>query len=142
MTVYLALDSNALVGIAMLVTTTIIIPFVFFGNLLRPAGGADAFNDIATSLMGRYRGGPSKIAIVASGLFGTISGSAVSNVVSTGVITIPLMRRGGYPAHSAGAIEAVASTGGQLMPPMMGAAAFVMAEFLEIEYTMPWFWPR
>ena len=135
MTVYLALDSNALVGIAMLVTTTIIIPFVFFGNLLRPAGGADAFNDIATSLMGRYRGGPSKIAIVASGLFGTISGSAVSNVVSTGVITIPLMRRGGYPAHSAAAIEAVASTGGQLMPPMMGAAAFVMAEFLEIEYT-------
>ena len=134
MIVYLALDSNALVGIAMKITTTIIIPFVFFGNLLRPAGGAAAFTDISTSLMGRYRGGPSKIAIVASSLFGSISGSAVANVVSTGVITIPLMRQAGYPAHSAAAIEAVASTGGQLMPPMMGAAAFVMAEFLQISY--------
>ena len=84
--------------------------------------------------MGRYRGGSAKIAVTASSLFGSISGSAVSNVVSTGVITIPLMRKGGYPAHAAGAIEAVASTGGQLMPPMMGAAAFVMAEFLQIGY--------
>ena len=134
MVVYLSLDSNGLVGIGMRVSTTIVIAFVFFGNLLRPAGGSAFFTDISTALMGRYRGGSSKIAIVASSLFGSISGSAVSNVVSTGVITIPLMRQGGYPAHSAGAIEAVASTGGQLMPPMMGAAAFLMAEFLEIEY--------
>ena len=84
--------------------------------------------------MGRYRGGSAKIAVTASSLFGSISGSATSNVVSTGVITIPLMKKGGYPAHTAGAIEAVASTGGQLMPPMMGAAAFVMAEFLQISY--------
>ncbi len=85
--------------------------------------------------MGRFRGGSAKIAVTASGLFGSISGSAVSNVVSTGVITIPLMRQGGYPAHSAAAIEAVASTGGQLMPPIMGAAAFLMAEFLQVSYT-------
>ncbi len=134
MIVYLSLDSNGLLGIAMRVSTTIVISFVFFGNLLRPTGGSAFFTDFSTSLMGRYRGGSSKIAIVASSLFGSISGSAVSNVVSTGVITIPLMRQAGYPAHSAAAIEAVASTGGQLMPPMMGAAAFVMAEFLEIEY--------
>jgi TRAP transporter 4TM/12TM fusion protein len=85
--------------------------------------------------MGRYRGGSSKIAVTASSLFGSISGSAVSNVVSTGVITIPMMKKGGYPKHVAGAIEAVASTGGQLMPPIMGAAAFVMAEFLQIPYS-------
>ena len=84
--------------------------------------------------MGRYRGGSAKIAVTASCLFGMISGSAVSNVASVGVLTIPLMRRGGYPAHVAAAIEAVASTGGQLMPPVMGAAAFLMAEFLQVPY--------
>jgi len=85
-------------------------------------------------LMGRYRGGSAKIAIVGSSLFGTISGSAVGNVVATGVVTIPLMKKGGYASHQAGAIEAVASTGGSLMPPVMGAAAFVMAEFLQVSY--------
>lgn len=134
MLIYIAMDSNGLVGIPMIVTTTIIIAFVFFGNLLAASGGSGFFTDISTALMGRYRGGSSKIAVTASSLFGAISGSAVSNVVSTGVITIPMMRRGGYSAQSAAAIEAVASTGGQLMPPMMGAAAFVMAEFLQIEY--------
>jgi TRAP transporter 4TM/12TM fusion protein len=84
--------------------------------------------------MGRYRGGSAKIAVTASALFGSISGSAVANVVATGVITIPLMRKNGYPAHVAAAIEAVASTGGQLMPPVMGAAAFLMAEFLQVPY--------
>jgi TRAP transporter 4TM/12TM fusion protein len=111
-----------------------VIPFVFFGTLLSRSGGADFFTDFSTALMGRYRGGSAKIAVTASGLFGSISGSAVSNVVSTGVVTIPLMRRGGYPPYVAGAIEAVASTGGQLMPPMMGAAAFLMAEILQIPY--------
>ena len=134
MLIYLGIDSNGLFGIAMRVSTTIVIAFVFFGNMLRPAGGGAFFTELSTALMGRYRGGSSKIAIVASSLFGSISGSAVSNVVSTGVITIPMMREGGYPAHSAAAIEAVASTGGQLMPPMMGAAAFVMAELLETQY--------
>ena len=98
------------------------------------SGGSRFFTDISTALMGRYRGGSAKIAVTASSIFGSISGSAVSNVVSTGVITIPLMEQAGYKNHQAGAIEAVASTGGQLMPPMMGAAAFLMAEFLEISY--------
>ncbi len=134
MAVYLALDTNGMVGAPMVVTTSIVIMFVFFGYLLEASGGSKFFTDISVALMGRYRGGASKIAIVASGLFGSVSGSAVSNVVSTGVVTIPLMRKGGYPPHVAGAIEAVASTGGQLMPPIMGAAAFVMAEFLQISY--------
>ena len=134
MAVYLALDTNGMVGVPMVVSTSIVIMFVFFGYLLEASGGSKFFTDISVALMGRYRGGSSKIAIVASSLFGSVSGSAVSNVVSTGVVTIPLMRKGGYPPHVAGAIEAVASTGGQLMPPIMGAAAFVMAEFLQIPY--------
>jgi len=133
--IYLGLDSNGLLGIPLTVVSGIVIPFVYFGNLLERSGGAQFFTDISAALMGRYRGGSAKIAIVASSLFGAISGSAVSNVVSTGVITIPLMRKAGYPAHTAAAIEAVASTGGQLMPPMMGAAAFLVAEFLERPYT-------
>jgi TRAP transporter 4TM/12TM fusion protein len=132
--IYIGLDSNGMLGLPMKVSTTIVIAFIFFGFLLEPSGGGRFFTDISTALMGRYRGGSSKIAIVASSLFGSISGSAVSNVVSTGVITIPLMRKSGYDAASAGAIEAVASTGGQLMPPMMGVAAFVMAELLNVEY--------
>ncbi len=132
--IYLSLDSNSLVGIPLTVATTIVIAFIYFGNLLDLSGGSRFFTDSSTALMGRYRGGSAKIAVTASSLFGSISGSATSNVVSTGVITIPLMKKGGYPAHTAGAIEAVASTGGQLMPPMMGAAAFVMAEFLQISY--------
>ena len=134
MFIYIALDSNGLVGLPMVVSTTIVIAFVFFGNLLEKSGGTYFFTDISVALMGRYRGGASKIAITASSLFGSVSGSAVSNVVSTGVVTIPMMRKSGYPAHVAGAIEAVASTGGQLMPPIMGAAAFLMAEFLQIPY--------
>ena len=85
--------------------------------------------------MGRFRGGPAKMAVVGSALFGSVSGSAVANVVATGVVTIPMIRRSGYPGHKAAAIEAVASTGGQLMPPVMGASAFLMAEFLQIPYT-------
>ena len=117
-----------------MVAATIVIAFVFFGNLLFASGGSAFFTDIALTLMGRYRGGSAKIAVTASCLFGMISGSAVSNVASVGVLTIPLMRRGGYPGHVAAAIEAVASTGGQLMPPVMGAAAFLMAEFLQVPY--------
>jgi len=131
---YLAWDPTAILGIGLKIVTTIVIAFVFFGNVLFKSGGSAFFTDISMVLMGRYRGGPAKISIFASSLFGSISGSSVSNVVTTGVITIPLMKRGGYKAHHAGAIEAVASTGGQLMPPIMGAAAFVMAEFLQISY--------
>ncbi len=133
--IYLGLDSNGLLGLPLTVVTGVVIPFIYFGNLLERSGGSQFFTDISSAAMGRYRGGSAKIAVTASSLFGSISGSAVSNVVSTGVITIPLMRRAGYSAHTAAAIEAVASTGGQLMPPMMGAAAFLVAEFLERPYT-------
>ena len=131
---YLIWDSGSMLGLPVMVAATIVIAFVFFGNLLFASGGSAFFTDIALTLMGRYRGGSAKIAVTASCLFGMISGSAVSNVASVGVLTIPLMRRGGYQAHVAAAIEAVASTGGQLMPPVMGAAAFLMAEFLQIPY--------
>jgi TRAP transporter 4TM/12TM fusion protein len=131
---YLAFDSNAILGTPIMVACTIVIAFVLFGNLLIVTGGSTFFTDIALATMGRYRGGSAKIAVSGSALFGTISGSAVANVVATGVVTIPMMKKAGYPPHQAAAIEAVASTGGSLMPPVMGAAAFVMAEFLQITY--------
>ncbi|MDH3194688.1 MAG: TRAP transporter fused permease subunit [Hyphomicrobiales bacterium] len=131
---YLILDLNALVGVPLIIGSTIVIAFVFFGQLLKYSGGSAFFADLSIGLMGRFRGGASKIAIVASTLFGSISGSAVSNVVSTGVITIPMMIKGGYSPQRAGAIESVASTGGQLMPPVMGAAAFLMAETIQVPY--------
>lgn len=132
---YLAYDTNGVLGIPLAVAATIIVGFIFFGTLLNVTGGSKFFTDAALLLMGRFRGGSMKIAVVASALFGSISGSAVANVVATGVVTIPMIKRDGYPAHRAAAIEAVASTGGQLMPPVMGAAAFLMAEFLQVPYT-------
>ena len=134
LSVYLAADTNSVLGLPIKVAATIVIAFVLFGQILKGTGGMSFFTDIALSAMGRFRGGGAKIAVLGSFLFGSISGSAVANVVATGIVTIPLMRRAGYPAHKAAAIEAVASTGGQLMPPVMGAAAFLMAEFLEISY--------
>jgi TRAP transporter 4TM/12TM fusion protein len=131
---YLALDINAILGSPLAVATTIVIVFVFFGHVLNRAGGSAFFTDLALLGLGRMRGGPAKVAVVGSALMGSISGSAVANVVATGVVTIPLIKRAGYPPHKAGAIEAVASTGGQLMPPVMGAAAFLMAEFLSVSY--------
>jgi TRAP transporter 4TM/12TM fusion protein len=132
---YFAFDSNGILGIPMAVATTIVVAFIFFGNLLSSTGGSKFFTDAALVSMGRYRGGSMKIAVVASALFGSVSGSAVANVAATGVVTIPMIKRDGYPAHKAAAIEAVASTGGQLMPPVMGAAAFLMAEFLQVPYS-------
>jgi len=132
---YLAADNVALFGLPMQIVTYVVVLFIFMGRLFLTTGASEWFTDLASALLGRSRGGSAKIAIFASALFGSISGSAVSNVASTGVITIPLMRRGGYNAKTAGALEAVASTGGQIMPPIMGAAAFLMAEFLEVEYT-------
>jgi TRAP transporter 4TM/12TM fusion protein len=132
---YLGVDLNALFGLPLVIITSIVIGFIFLGQLLLRSGGSEWFTDLAIGLTGRSRGGSAKIAIVASGLFGSISGSAVSNVASTGVLTIPLMRRGGYTPQAAGAFEAVASTGGQIMPPIMGAAAFLMSERLAIGYS-------
>lgn len=131
---YLAFDSNAILGTPLMVASTIVIAFVLFGNLLIATGGSTFFTDISLASMGRFRGGSAKIAVAGSALFGTISGSAVANVVATGVVTIPMMKKAGYPPHQAGAIESCASTGGSLMPPVMGAAAFLMAEFLQISY--------
>jgi TRAP transporter 4TM/12TM fusion protein len=131
----LAANYTGILGLPVKVATTIVIAFVLFGAVLQHTGGMQFFTDISMALMGRFRGGSAKIAVLGSCLFGSISGSAVANVVATGVVTIPLMKRAGYPAYKAAAIEAVASTGGQLMPPVMGAAAFLVAEFLETSYT-------
>jgi TRAP transporter 4TM/12TM fusion protein len=131
---YMAYDTNGIMGTPAAVAATVVVAFILFGNLLTATGGSKFFTDAALLGMGRFRGGSMKIAVLASMLFGSVSGSAVANVVATGVVTIPMIKRDGYPAHKAGAIEAVASTGGQLMPPVMGAAAFLMAEFLQISY--------
>lgn len=133
--VYLAIDANGMLGTALKVAVVIVVPYLLFGQLLAACGAADFFNDLALSAMGRFRGGPAKVAVSASAFFGSISGSAVGNVVGTGVVTIPMMKRAGFPATYAGAVEAVASTGGQLVPPVMGAAAFIMADFLGVDYS-------
>ncbi len=131
---YLAIDVNGILGTPIVVACTVVVMFILFGDLLAATGGAHFFNELSLALMGRFRGGSAKIAVVGSALFGAISGSAVANVVAQGIVTIPMMKRDGYTAHKAAAIEAVASTGGQLMPPVMGASAFLMAEFLQISY--------
>ncbi|MCG8560634.1 MAG: TRAP transporter fused permease subunit [Hyphomicrobiales bacterium] len=128
------LDSQSLVGIPMRVTGTLLIGFIIFGVVLSRTGGGRFFLDAASALMGGYRGGAGKIAVVASALFGSMSGSSVSNVITTGSVTIPAMKSSGFRPHVAGAIEACASTGGMLMPPVMGAVAFLMAQFLNIPY--------
>jgi TRAP transporter 4TM/12TM fusion protein len=132
---YLSLDVNGVFGSVFGVACTIVVTFLFFGALLNRSGGGDFFNDIAIVAFGRSRGGSAKVAVVSSLLFGTISGNAVANVVVGGIVTIPMMKRAGYKPHDAAAIEAVASTGGQLMPPVMGAAAFIMAELLGVAYS-------
>lgn len=133
--VYLAFDPNGLLGLTLNVAATVVVAFVFFGQLLLRSGGADFFNDIAMSTMGHKRGGASKISIVASALFGSISGVVVSNIVATGVVTIRLMIQSGYRRTTAAAVEAVASTGGQIAPPVMGAVAFLMADILQRPYS-------
>jgi TRAP transporter 4TM/12TM fusion protein len=132
--VYLGLDINSMIGSILGVAAIIVIPFTIMGQVLARTGGSEFFADLAMSAMGRFRGGAAKIAVVGSGLFGMISGAAVSNVMAVGIITIPLMIRSGFSPYRAGAIEAVGSTGGQLMPPVMGAAAFIMAELLQVPY--------
>jgi TRAP transporter 4TM/12TM fusion protein len=134
MLAYLNMDNNGLLGIILQITVIVIIPFVLMGQLLMRSGGSNFFNDAAVALMGRYRGGPAKMAVVGSSLFGMVSGIAAANTVAVGVVTIPLMKRSGMPAKLAAAVEACASNGGQLMPPVMGAVAFVMADFLQIPY--------
>ncbi len=131
---YLYLDANGIIGQPLQIGASIVLVFVLFGEALYAIGGAAFLSDFALAMMGRFRGGQAKIAIVSSSLFGNISGSAVANVVVDGAFTIPMMKKAGYPAPVAAAIEAVASTGGQIMPPVMGAAAFLIAEYLAIPY--------
>ncbi len=122
-------------GVTLWVVSTIVFHFVLFGVIAQRTGLGQLFIDNATILAGRYTGGPAKVSVVSSAFFGTISGSSVANTVSTGALTIPNMKRLGYPGHFAGGVEAAASAGGQITPPIMGAAAFIMAEFLELPYT-------
>ena len=131
---YLAFDVNGILGLPMAVVSTIVIAFVFFGSVLEVTGGGQFFTDASLVAMGRLRGGPIKICVVASCMFGMISGSAVADVVAIGIVSIPLMKGAGYPGYKAAGVQAVASTGAQMMPPVMGAAAFVMAEFLQTSY--------
>jgi TRAP transporter 4TM/12TM fusion protein len=131
---YLGLDVNSMIGAILQVAVLVVIPFTILGQVLARTGGADFFSDIAMAAMGRFRGGSAKIAVVGSALFGMISGSAVSNVLAVGIVTIPTMIKSGFSRYKSAAIESVGSTGGQLMPPVMGAAAFIMAEFLQVSY--------
>ncbi|WP_417811122.1 TRAP transporter permease [Thalassospira alkalitolerans] len=122
-------------GVTLWVTSTVVFHFVLFGTIAQRTGLGQLFIDNASILAGRYTGGPAKVSVISSAFFGTISGSSVANTVSTGSLTIPNMKRLGYPGHFAGGVEAAASAGGQITPPIMGAAAFIMAEFLNVPYT-------
>jgi TRAP transporter 4TM/12TM fusion protein len=131
---HLYLTMEGIFGVPLWVSSTFVFAFVLFGAILEKTGAMDYFMKIAFSLVGHTRGGPAKVAVVSSAFMGTISGSGVANVVTTGSVTIPLMKRLGFKPEIAGAIETAASGNGQLMPPVMGAAAFIMAEFLGISY--------
>lgn len=130
----LYLGSDGILGIPTLVSATYIFLFILFGTFLEHAGMIRLFNALALGLVGRAQGGPAKVAVISSGLMGTISGSGVANVLTVGQFTIPLMRRFGYTPVFAGAVEATSSMGGQIMPPVMGAVAFIMAETLNVAY--------
>lgn len=131
---FLLFSSEGVYGSALGTSTSFIMLFVLFGDMLEAAGAGKFFIDIAYGIAGRFRGGPAKTAVVSSALMGCVSGSSIANVVTTGTFTIPLMVSSGYKKNSACAIEAVASTGGMIMPPMMGAAAFILAEYVGVSY--------
>jgi TRAP transporter 4TM/12TM fusion protein len=132
---FLFVDAQAMLGTPLVIATSVVIAFVIFGELLHRGGGADFINRFALAATGRLTGGPAKVAVVSSAMMGTISGSGVSNVMLTGVVTIPMMKKVGYRPEFAAGVEAVASTGGAIMPPIMGAAAFIMADYLGVPYT-------
>ncbi|WP_428101662.1 TRAP transporter permease [Candidatus Rariloculus sp.] len=131
---YVYADTNGIPGLVMTVVGTLVLAFVVLGRLMQVSGATKFFTDLALAGMGHKRGGPAKVAIVASSIFGTINGTAIGNIMSTGIVTIPLMKKSGFKAHFAAAIEAVASNGGQIAPPVMGATAFLIAEFLQLSY--------
>jgi TRAP transporter 4TM/12TM fusion protein len=129
-----ALSTEGIYGIPLDVSANTVFLFVLLGSMLDKAGAGHFYNNLAISLLGKYKGGPAKAAVVSSGLTGLVSGSSIANVVTTGTFTIPLMKKVGYPGKIAAATEVAASTNGQLMPPIMGAAAFIIAEYLSIPY--------
>lgn len=133
-TEFMVLTQEGLFGIPLRVSTTYVFLFVLFGAFLKHGRLGEFYNDLAVSVAGGLRGGPGKVAVISSSLLGTISGSAVANVSTSGTFTIPMMKRAGFSPVSAGAIEALASTGSQIVPPIMGAAAFIMAELTRIPY--------
>ena len=128
------ITADGVFGMLAGISATFIFLFILFGAMLREAGGGEFFINFAYGICGKFRGGPAKIAVVASSLFGMLSGSGTANVAGTGQITIPLMKRTGYPSHFAGAVETVSSAGGLLMPPIMGSAVFIMMEILGVNY--------
>ena len=128
------MTTEGVFGIPLGVVVTIVFLFILFGTFLERSGGGQFFINLAVSLAGRLRGGPAKIAVIASGLMGMISGSSIANVATVGTFTIPLMKRVGYRAEFAGGVESAAATGGQIMPPILGAAAFIMSEFTHTPY--------
>ena len=132
---YFYADTGGVPGLILSIVCTIVFGFILMGELMKTGGGGQFLTDSSLSLMGHYQGGPAKVSIIASSVFGSISGSTVGNVMSTGVVTIPLMKKTGLPGYFAAAVEAIASNGGQLAPPVMGATAFLIAEFLNISYT-------
>src|SRR5215212_1550393 len=136
----LFMTTEGIFGIPLGVSAAYVMIFVLFGSFMERTGTGQLFMDFALSLTGHTAGGPGKVSVISSSLFGTISGSAVANVMVDGPITIPLMKRTGFPPHFAAGVEAVASTGGQIMPPIMGAAAFVLAEFLQVSYVQVTVW--
>lgn len=131
---YSYLSDDGVFGVPLGVAATFVFAFIFFGALLQKTGGGDFFIGLAYALTGRYAGGPAKGAVVGSAMMGSITGSAIANTVTTGAFTIPMMKRVGYKKHEAAGVEAAASTGGQLLPPVMGAGAFVMAEMMGVPY--------
>jgi TRAP transporter 4TM/12TM fusion protein len=136
----LYMTTEGIFGSTLAVSAAYVTIFVVFGSVMERTGTGKLFMDFALALTGRQAGGPGKVSVVSSSLFGTISGSAVANVMVDGPITIPLMKRTGFSKHFAAGVESVASTGGQIMPPIMGAAAFVMAEFLGVSYFQVTLW--
>jgi TRAP transporter 4TM/12TM fusion protein len=130
-----ALGVESIIGVPLRTVASLLVGFLIFGSALVVTGGGEFFMALAIAMLGRTRGGPAKVSVIASGFFGSLSGSVISNVVTTGQLTIPTMKRCGYPPHYAAAVEACASTGGALMPPVMGAVAFIMAEFLNVPYS-------
>ena len=132
---HMFLTTEGIFGVPLGVSAGFVFLFVLFGSLLDKAGAGEYFINLAFALLGKYRGGPAKASVVASGFTGIMSGSSIANTVTTGTFTIPLMKRTGFRPEQAGAVEVAASTNGQLMPPVMGAAAFIIAEFLGLAYT-------